>query len=249
MFPLTRKMHHGTCSDYNQYCPNARLSRQQHQHHHHDPLLESFSLGNLRGGFPYPETPPTPFSKQRQCSPPKRLRRPLRASRSQLSLSTEPLGGGGSRSYHPLVQFEDQPEDRACQYPQLSSRLSHDHDQRFPCGTSFAGSVARETVNTPTTAGTPSTPLDCYQEHIFQFFYHHQHKQAGRVSSRSSDNNNISSLPGNRNRSLSVHVATTTTATTATPPSTPIAPTPASGDNLNVLNGCFFNFCRFISKD
>lgn len=44
-------MHHGTCSDYNQYCPNARLPKNHHSHpstRQYVPLAAQ-SVGNLRG--------------------------------------------------------------------------------------------------------------------------------------------------------------------------------------------------------
>lgn len=168
-------MHHGTCSDFNQFCPNARLPTSRF----------ATNLRNHRRQFYYTqlrqqllkEQPTTEAGEEKReqegennycrqhtvyCGGSTRNSRP----RSQQSLHVpQPTTTTNSTAYHqPILVVPAECPTKLIDYHRLPPRSLHHHHnktRRGPC----LGSASTGSSNGDAFA-------DHYQQHICQFFYH-----------------------------------------------------------------------------
>lgn len=228
-------MRHGTCSDYNQFCPNARLTTNAVRH---VPLV-SQSVASLGGHYHHhPELPrstsvpkhPLMGRVVQTADPLLQKQRYLHLSRSRNTRSHQSLFVCESSSvfpkatlmsaivttsssatttatntaYHPLLLHETLTPVAAdltgnsSSYAATPSVRSHPFVKLPHMNNNNLRSAACACCST----GAPSsngdsmgpTPLDCYREHMLQFFYRENNnnninqKQIGSVSGRRSSN-------------------------------------------------------------
>lgn len=246
-------MRHGTCSDYNQYCPNARRSQ-----HRHVPLAAQ-SVGNLRGHNLFCHNTFDQFQSQQPAQTEQTPQSLLHRHRQYRHLSSRPRSQQFGRfdsvkpstsstcvsnaAYQPLLPAEEmqqQNQHHQEEGHQLTpiTRQQHIYNNNFRstytcCSNSIASTNGESSSVAPTTA-QPSA-LDYYQEHIYQFFYHRhrQVKKAGSVFSARSQHNIAPSL--SQPNSLGIHLdsADAAAATFGSPPPPPGAD--CAGHSGNVL--------------
>lgn len=246
-------MRHGTCSDYNQYCPNARRSQ-----HRHVPLAAQ-SVGNLGGHNLFCHNASfDQFRSEQQPAHSAELtpQNLLHRHRQYRHLSSRPRSQQFGRfdsvkpstsstcvsnaAYQPLlsaVEMQQQNQHHQEEGHQLTpiTRQQHIYNNNYKsaytcCSNSVASSNGESSsVATATTAPQPSA-LDYYQEHIYQFFYHRrQVKQAGSVYSARSTHN--IALPLSQPNAPGIHVDSAA----ASPPPPPGADSGLSGNVLYLL--------------
>lgn len=180
-------MHHGTCSDFNQYCPNARLPR--------SPMgRPQFYYHQLPSANPQSSVWETNNNQSPRKNGNRSSRRPQSHQKQQLNESPT-----CSSSYQQSRLLS------ADQCPPSVIPRHHHHNHHQLLSKQFKQNPNRNNLNNNNSdssrpnacCSTTSTPVATsnedkasilqqdYHEHIYQYFYHHQ-QFLGRVSASSS---------------------------------------------------------------
>lgn len=147
-------MHHGTCSDYNQYCPNARLNKplavgghpfQHHQHQFYNQQQQQhYLLGNRVAAS-------GPF--RNNCS---------NSHQSQQALNCAKPTATTSSAYQPLL------------LPSTAAAGQFNSHFRPPCGPaefSTTTTTSSSEAATDVGGGNKRDPFNFYRAHLYQYFY------------------------------------------------------------------------------
>lgn len=162
-------MHHGTCSDYNQYCPNARLNRSQ------------LGFGGLRHSLLASQHPQQIYNQ----SPPPHylLNAPFRKNlqnnnfhhQSQSSLAKHPTIGS---AYQPLLPSTTIPAAAAGQFnsyfrtpPPPPGQVSGTPPPSSTSSSGGGGGGGRGLPPTGCGSASGGDPFNYYRTHLFQYFY------------------------------------------------------------------------------